>query len=94
MAEFVINSHTHSALGMSPFELTYGYLPLFNIPEGQRSGIPAVDNRIQILWDARQHARRGEAISNALAPFSPRSASEDDTRISKTMREVQRDSDD
>lgn len=49
MAEFVINSRTHSALGMSPFELTYSYLPLFNIPVGQRSGIPAVDDRIQIL---------------------------------------------
>ena len=35
MAEFVINSRTHSALGISPFELTYSYLPLFNIPVGQ-----------------------------------------------------------
>lgn len=56
MAEFVINSRTHSALGMSPFELTYGYLPLFNIPVGQRSGIPAVDDRIRILREARQDA--------------------------------------
>ena len=44
MAEFVINSCTHSALGMSPFEVTYGYLPHFNIPIGQRSGLPAVEN--------------------------------------------------
>ena len=56
MAEFVINSHTHSALGMSPFEVTYGYLPLFNIPVGQRSGMPGVDDRIQILREARQDA--------------------------------------
>ncbi|KAF8823142.1 hypothetical protein HHX47_DHR12000006 [Lentinula edodes] len=56
MAEFVINSRTHSALGMSPFELTYGYLPLFNIPVGQRSGIPAVDDHIRILREARQDA--------------------------------------
>ncbi|KAJ3995435.1 hypothetical protein F5050DRAFT_1827724 [Lentinula boryana] len=36
----------------------------------------------------------GEAISNTLAPFGPRSASEDNMRIGKTMRDVQRDSDD
>ncbi|KAJ3897519.1 hypothetical protein F5879DRAFT_1076903 [Lentinula edodes] len=53
MAEFVINSWTHSALGISPFELTYGYLPLFNIPVGQRSGIPAVDDRIRILREIK-----------------------------------------
>ncbi|KAF8824214.1 hypothetical protein HHX47_DHR8000230 [Lentinula edodes] len=56
MAEFVINSRTHSALGMSPFESTYGYLPLFNIPVGQRSSIPAVDDCIRILREARQDA--------------------------------------
>ena len=56
MAEFVINSRTHSALGMSPFELTYGYLPLFNIPIGRRSGMPGVDDRIQIMREARQDA--------------------------------------
>ncbi|KAJ3979626.1 hypothetical protein F5890DRAFT_1478390 [Lentinula detonsa] len=36
----------------------------------------------------------GEAISNTLAPFSPRNASKDNTRISKTTRDVQHDSDD
>ena len=56
MAKFVINSRTHSALGISPFELTYGYLPLFNIPVGQQSGIPGVDNQIQIMKEAQQNA--------------------------------------
>ena len=55
MAEFVINSHTHSALGMSPFEVTYGYLLHFNIPVGQCSDLSGVDDWIQILrevhWD-------------------------------------------
>ena len=59
MAEFVINSRTHSALGMSPFEVTYGYLPHFNIPIGQRSGLPAVDNRIQILQEVRRDIEAG-----------------------------------
>ena len=54
MAEFVINSRTHSALGMSPFEVTYGYLPHFNIPVGQRSGLSGVDDRIQILREVRR----------------------------------------
>ncbi|KAJ3744257.1 hypothetical protein DFH05DRAFT_1525270 [Lentinula detonsa] len=36
----------------------------------------------------------GEAISNTLAPFSPRSASGDNTRMNKTTQDVQRDSDD
>jgi len=56
MAEFVINSRTHSALGMSPFEVMYSYLPLFNIPVGQCSGMPGVDDCIQILREAQQDA--------------------------------------
>ena len=54
MAEFVINSCTHSALEMSPFEVTYGYLLHFNIPVGLRSGLSGVDDWIQILWEVRQ----------------------------------------
>ena len=56
MAEFVLNSRTHSAIGMSPFELTYGYLPLFNIPVRRRTGIPEVEERLEILREARQDA--------------------------------------
>ena len=56
MAEFVLNSRTHSAHGLSPFELVYGYLPLFNIPVGRRSGIPEVERRIEILREVRRDA--------------------------------------
>ena len=44
MAEFVINSRTHSALDLSPFEAVYGYQPLFNIPVGQCVGRADVDD--------------------------------------------------
>jgi len=56
MAEFAINSRTHSAIGMSPFELVYGYLPLFNIPVGQRTGIPEVEEHLDILREVRRDA--------------------------------------
>ena len=59
MAEFVINSRTHSALGMSPFEVMYGYLPNFNIPIGQCCGLLAVDNQIQILQEVQQDIEAG-----------------------------------
>ena len=51
-----MNSRTHSAHRLSPFELLYGYLPLFNIPVGRRTGIPEVENRIDILRDVRRDA--------------------------------------
>lgn len=54
MAEFVINSRTHSTHGLSPFEAIYGYQPLFNIPIGQRTGHKDVDERIQILQEVRK----------------------------------------
>ena len=53
MAEFVLNSQTHSAHGLSPFELVYGYLPLFNIPVGRQSGIPEVERWIEILREVQ-----------------------------------------
>ena len=56
MAEFVINSRTHSAIGMSPFELLYGYLPLFNIPVGRRTSFPEVEERLEILREVRRDA--------------------------------------
>ena len=56
MAEFVINSRTHSAHGLAPFEVTYGYLPHFNIPVGRRTGNPNVEQRIEVLREARRDA--------------------------------------
>jgi hypothetical protein len=54
MAEFVINSRTAAAHGSSPFEVTYGYLPHFNIPIGTRTGVTDIDERIQLLEDVRK----------------------------------------
>ena len=56
MAKFAINSRMHSAIGMSLFELIYRYLPLFNIPVGRRTGIPEVEERLEILKEVRRDA--------------------------------------
>ena len=57
MAEFVINSKTHSTHDLSPFEAVYGYQPLFNIPVGQRTGRADVDDRIELLKELRKDTR-------------------------------------
>jgi len=54
MAEFVINSHEHTAHGLSPFEAIYGYSPHFNIPVGHPTGYMAVDERLQQMRKARE----------------------------------------
>jgi hypothetical protein len=56
MAEFVINSRTHSAHDRSPFELDHGYLPRFNIPVGRKTGLRTADDRISHLQEARKDA--------------------------------------
>ena len=43
MAEFVINSRTHSTHGLAPFKVTYSYLP-------------SIEQRIEVLREARRDA--------------------------------------
>src|SRR5215475_13803880 len=57
MAEFVINSKTHSTHGLSPFEAVYGYQPLFHIPVGQLAGQADVDNRLETLKEVWEDTR-------------------------------------
>jgi len=59
MAEFVINSHKHTAHGLSPFKAVYGYAPHFNILVGHPTGYLAVDERVRQMWKAREDIEAG-----------------------------------
>ena len=54
MAEFAINSRPAAAHSLPPFEVTYGYLPHFNIPISTRTGIQDIDERIKVLQEVRK----------------------------------------
>ena len=45
-AEFVLNSHMHTAHQMSPFEVIYGYRPDFTISVGPPTKFPALNTRL------------------------------------------------
>jgi hypothetical protein len=53
-AEFVLNSHLHSAHQITPFEVMYGYCPNFTIPTGPPFQFPALDSRLRGLRDTRK----------------------------------------
>ena len=55
-AEFVINSRMNLATKSTPFELLYGYLPDFTVPVGRPSNIPAAEQRLSRLREARKDA--------------------------------------
>ncbi|PIL32326.1 hypothetical protein GSI_05572 [Ganoderma sinense ZZ0214-1] len=55
-AEFVLNSRVHTAHGMTPFEILYGYQPDFTIPMGPPTKFPALNERLQTLRDVRKEA--------------------------------------
>jgi hypothetical protein len=63
MAEFAYNSRVHSATKHSLFELLYGYKPRFNVPVTTPSTVPAVDNRLDHLQEARQEANAALRMS-------------------------------
>jgi Chromo (CHRromatin Organisation MOdifier) domain/Integrase core domain len=55
-AEFVLNSHMHSAHQMALFEVMYGYRPDFTVPVGPPTKFPALDTRLHQLRDTRREA--------------------------------------
>jgi hypothetical protein len=55
-AEFVLNNCMHSAHHMAPFEVMYGYCPDFTVPVGPPTKFPALNSRLQQLWDTCREA--------------------------------------
>ena len=51
--EFAHNAHSHSATGLSPFMVWYGYQPEFIPPVNFATTIPAVKERLQMLDQVR-----------------------------------------
>jgi len=53
-AEFSYNNRHHSAIGMSPFFAEYGYNPSFSINPVNSQSVPAVDERLDCLWEVHE----------------------------------------
>ncbi|TFY63254.1 hypothetical protein EVJ58_g3352, partial [Rhodofomes roseus] len=62
-AEFVINSRVASATGKTPFEAMYGFTPDFTVPVGRKTSIPALDQRLALLAEARKEAEAALRLS-------------------------------
>jgi hypothetical protein len=56
-AEFALNSREHSATGKSPFYLLYGYNPEFHISVNPMSNLPAENDQLQALKEARDDTK-------------------------------------
>jgi hypothetical protein len=56
LAQFAHNSKTHEALRQSPFQLMYGTTPVALPLVSERTNNPAADNRIDLLYKAREEA--------------------------------------
>jgi hypothetical protein len=55
-AEFVLNSHMHSAHHMTPFKIMYGYRPDFTVPVGPPTKFSALNSRLQLLKETCKEA--------------------------------------
>ena len=64
-AEFALNSRLHSAHQQTPFEVIYGYRPDFTLPAGRPSPLPALDERLRILREARKEAEAALRMDKA-----------------------------
>ena len=62
-AEFVLNSHIHSAHDRTPFEVLYGYTPEFTIPIGAAKGLHTINERLEALRFAREDAEAALRMS-------------------------------
>lgn len=62
-AEFSHNIRAHAATGKAPFELLYGYVPIFTPPVNPISENPEIESRMKQLTEARNEAQASLAIA-------------------------------
>jgi hypothetical protein len=56
MAKYAHNTRAHSGTWSSPFKLVYGYDPQFAVLPGSQLGVPAADEQMKELAEARKEA--------------------------------------